>query len=344
MILINRTVKTDIKAALEKLGRDGLTERARSIGHFTLGDPSRKPTFKAYKDQLVKDELNALFKNKCAYCESEYEHVSPMDVEHFRPKGAYILPDGKKSKKGYFWLAAEWTNLLPSCIDCNRQRKQFRRNSDGLIIKSLSGKANKFPIVDENNRAQNPDDEVNETALLLDPCKDKPSQYLDFLVDGSVRPKNGSKEKKFAKGQYSIEVYGLDREGLVRVRKEIMKRLKSQMQNICSYTLNVNESPGIARHIDDLKRAKKEMKNFATKASTYLALVKPMIRSFNRALKLSVEYLEIKERLLVDSNNYAIQQELLDKLKKIKRSAVGTKPTSIIVNLVVDDWMALLEN
>ncbi|MEF9674035.1 hypothetical protein QNM99_25505 [Pseudomonas sp. PCH446] len=44
-----------------------------------------------------------------------------MDVEHYRPKGA-VSEDA--SHPGYWWVAMDWDNLLPSCIDCNRKRKQ----------------------------------------------------------------------------------------------------------------------------------------------------------------------------------------------------------------------------
>jgi hypothetical protein len=40
---------------------------------------------------------------------------------------------------GYYWLAYEWTNLLPSCYDCN----SFRRHG---TMKAGPGKNERFPV------------------------------------------------------------------------------------------------------------------------------------------------------------------------------------------------------
>ena len=77
--------------------------------------------FKVYGHQQIKDALAALFFNKCAYCETPYAATQPVDVEHFRPKGE-VAED--KEHPGYYWLAASWENLFPSCIDFNRERTQ----------------------------------------------------------------------------------------------------------------------------------------------------------------------------------------------------------------------------
>ncbi len=343
MISVNRPNIAAAKAALDKRSsRDRLTERQRVTNHFTTGIPVKKPTYSAYKKAEVKKALNDLFNHKCAYCESEYESVAPMDVEHFRPKGAYMLPSGKRSTIGYYWLASEWTNLLPSCIDCNRERKQFRRQLDGQLVKSKSGKANKFPLLDEAKRAKSPNGEKNELPLLLDPCLDKPAMYLEFLDDGGVRPKNGTLEKKLGKGENSIAVYGLDRDGLFRERRKIMKLLFSQMNHICSFALNVREVPGSARMQADFTRATNELSNYTTKDSSYLAMAKPMIRVFKKTLKNTTVYLDIKDRLLADPNNAAIEVELLAQFKKLKAATSIDKPAKNLVTQMIV-WMRLRE-
>ena len=43
-------------------------------------------------------------------------------MEHYRPKARVSTEQG--DKPGYYWLAARWENLLPSCTDCNSPRKQ----------------------------------------------------------------------------------------------------------------------------------------------------------------------------------------------------------------------------
>src|SRR5262245_40081226 len=85
--------------------------------------------YKRYMQFLLK-----LFNGKCAYCETDIESNQPGDVEHFRPKGRVVDEEfepirinhpkwGEMDHPGYFWLAYEWDNLFPSCIDCNRYRK-----------------------------------------------------------------------------------------------------------------------------------------------------------------------------------------------------------------------------
>lgn len=51
---------------------------------------------------------------------------APLDVEHFRPKSEIDevdpatfrpVPGRAPTAPGYYWLAAAWSNLLPSCIE-----------------------------------------------------------------------------------------------------------------------------------------------------------------------------------------------------------------------------------
>jgi len=77
------------------------------------------------KVSTVAVALKDLYNNKCAYCEKLCYNP---EVEHFRPKGRVIGP--KPNPHGYYWLCYEWTNLLPSCHDCN----------------SVEAKGDKFPI------------------------------------------------------------------------------------------------------------------------------------------------------------------------------------------------------
>src|SRR5688572_13150422 len=74
--------------------------------------------FKAYGDELLRNALNQHYGYKCAYCETFYGASQPVAVEHYRPKGEVIDGD-ERVRPGYYWLAANWENLLPSCTDCN---------------------------------------------------------------------------------------------------------------------------------------------------------------------------------------------------------------------------------
>ena len=177
--------------------------------------------FAAYQADSGKTALNTAFWFKCAYCESGYGATQPLDVEHFRPKSGFTDDGGALVKPGYYWLAARWRNLLPSCTDCNRPRTQ--RLADGRVL--VSGKANKFPIADEAKRARKPGQEKTEPRLLLHPVLDDPRRHLEFDADeGMVRPVVSSR-----KGATSIEVYALLRDGLVRARKARQKLIRKEI-------------------------------------------------------------------------------------------------------------------
>ena len=70
------------------------------------------------RESRVIERLNHWYHGKCAYCERYYK----LDVEHYRPKGAISDENGNPLRAtGYYWLGYEWSNLLPSCISCNRE-------------------------------------------------------------------------------------------------------------------------------------------------------------------------------------------------------------------------------
>ena len=85
----------------------------------------KKRSFSVYSNPDVKAALADVFGGKCAYCESRYDRTQPVDVEHYRPKSEVKV--GEVKVGGYWWLAAVWSNLLPSCIDCNRARSKTSR-------------------------------------------------------------------------------------------------------------------------------------------------------------------------------------------------------------------------
>lgn len=190
---------------LHKPDKEGKTELDRVIEHMSGPNAAKAFEFSRYKENAVKVELERLFHGKCAYCESFYGSTQPVDVEHYRPKGEV---EGVVDHPGYYWLAMDWSNLLPSCIDCNRRRQQKAPDAaTGSIVKLLSsgefdrskkmslGKSSAFPLAMEKGRARNPQDSLlEEQRLLLDPTRDDPREHLTFHIDrdnliGLVFPK-----------------------------------------------------------------------------------------------------------------------------------------------------------
>jgi uncharacterized protein (TIGR02646 family) len=202
-------------------------------------DPVRLEDFKfpyeRYGDREVSNALRLLFHGKCAYCESRYAGVQPMDVEHWRPKGEVVDETAGSIKPGYYWLAAEWDNLLPSCIDCNRARTQF----DAMERKDIVlGKKNQFPVEDPGVRTKRHEEDPDftggsETPLLINPCLEDPEALLQYDEDGLILPKaQDSTSFAHRRAAASIRVYALNRADLVAERRALVLRLDHRLRMI----------------------------------------------------------------------------------------------------------------
>lgn len=169
-----------------------------------------------YRRGSIKRELyfakNGPFCGKCAYCECWITDFQHGDIEHFRPKKAVtdiddqpiLVSDGTGSAVtehlGYYWLAYEWRNLLPSCQSCNQPNVA----RDGVSGQERRiGKRNRFPV--QGKRAWQPGhDLAEEQPLLINPIEEEPSAHL--AVDSS----NGIMLPKSPRGQACIDVFGLN--------------------------------------------------------------------------------------------------------------------------------------
>lgn len=155
-------------------------------------------------------QLEILYYKKCAYCEQKYLSTSDTWVEHYRPK----------AKEHYYWLAYEWSNLLPTCTKCNRKKRT------------------QFPLLSEENRVKAPllnnhrlDKEkckadsselLNESALVLHPEIDEPEMFLSFKIDENKEGVEICEKDNSNKGKKTIEVCDLNRVDLKLKRQEIV--------------------------------------------------------------------------------------------------------------------------
>lgn len=214
---------TAAKAANKK------TAKATAAKKKKKKDPEFTFPFAAYGDDLLREALNKAYGYKCAYCETFYGASQPVAVEHYRPKGAFV--EGKvRVKPGYYWLAASWSNLLPSCTDCNSPRRQEMEAGKKVV----RGKGNFFPLEPGSKRARSPGDEANEKPLLLHPEIDELEKHLEFLTAhdrlGVIRPALIAGQPS-AKAVASIDVYALDRPQLVSARSTHASRLIAHIRN-----------------------------------------------------------------------------------------------------------------
>lgn len=197
-------------------------------------------SFRVYKDDKLAAELAKIFGSKCGYCESQFGAVTPRDIEHFRPKSEVENEGQPVVAPAYFWLAAEWSNLLVSCPDCNRARKHM---VPGQPKEVRLGKQSQFPLADETKRVRlhSVDIDAEEPhRLLLHPCFDQPEDHLTYDVEGLVLPKMANDEK----AKTSIFVYALQRKGLVEERKRILNDLQMKLEMLKSLAVELNAMDG----------------------------------------------------------------------------------------------------
>ena len=214
---------------------------AEIIRNWQLGaDPMITSAHERIYRDLRNWLLDFVFNGKCAYCERKMiKNKEQAAAEHYRPKlavrmmksegGGHVLargPDGEPAKHpGYFWLALDWRNIVPSCAGCN----------------ALQGKLNQFPVSGDHCYAvQLTDQEIaaigeeptpvpghsqlyflgsselnrRERPLLLHPYFDDPSEHLSFDQYGTL---TGLSDK----GKVSRIVFNLDEDGL-RGQRELV--------------------------------------------------------------------------------------------------------------------------
>lgn len=231
--------------------------------------PFRK--FKAYKADDVKQALEELFRGKCAYCETFYGPATPVDIEHYRPKGAIKGDHGSPIRPGYHWLASDWDNLLPSCSECNRNRRRDHKSG-----KRLSGKADWFPLLDESKRASAPGGELHEEPFLLDPCRDDPSLHLEFIRDGGVRPAEVGGIPS-VRGARTIEILGLDRNRLAEYRRTRSKIIEQALIHFQAAVARLDRDPDDEDAIEDLACEMEQLAELRSKSQTYAAMARELI-------------------------------------------------------------------
>lgn len=270
---------TPAAAPASLVGDDSVGGRERTRAITFYADPANADksfTFRAYKSLDVVQELGRSFGRKCAYCEGSWEGTAPVDVEHWRPKGGYVA-EGVLKKPGYYWLAADWMNLLPSCIDCNRERTQEFDDAPP----HLAGKANKFPLPSEKRRATAPDRERLERPRLLHPYLDDPAEHLEFLDEGAIRARRrGSSPSR--KGVASIETYGLLRIGLVNRRFTRQREIEMWMEVVQRSARRFQQSPSPETQ-QDLEDDLGRLETFRELRNEYSAMAGQMIDAFRQA-------------------------------------------------------------
>ncbi len=286
MIFIERN-SVEIPEVLQHGSPKLKKELEAAIAHYADPTNAKKAfKFKVYSDASVKEALITMSKEKCAYCESQFLKTYVGDIEHFRPKGEIEeLKNTDNSKPGYYWLAADWDNLLLSCRNCNQKSKQ----STATVEEAISmGKMNQFPLFDETKRIRSHDADLEKeekVRLLLNPCKENPEDYFKYDIEsGVIQPK---KRKEFLKQRAlsSITVFGLQRTPLVHSRAKKAVRILKQMSRVERRYKDLlraidDQDDDIAERQEELDWEIEDLHSFLDPAEEYLGLARQMIGEF----------------------------------------------------------------
>jgi hypothetical protein len=228
-----------------------------------------KPTFspKLYARKSMREEYffskGPPFYGRCVYCEREIADASEGDVDHFRPKGsitdeednpvllldengAPVLDENgnPKPRPGYYWLAYDWRNLVPSCKRCNQPR---------TVGEESIGKRSRFPVAAGTRHAETPEEVAEERPLLINPAsgddEDDPAKHLRFDTD------TGLIGWRTERGEMCVKIFGLN------VRQELLdgrKNTVSDAENLFARIIHHRRDPERLRETLARLRAMRE--------------------------------------------------------------------------------------
>lgn len=220
-LLKRGTDEGTVRAGLEARGYTVLTvepydfeewlRRAKAETEKAIASGGHDYEFRAELWKELKLHLFDLFEGKCAYCEACVQDVAFGEVEHYRPKGQVEeCPD----HPGYYWMAYDLTNLLPSCQLCN----------------GYQAKRNHFPVR-EKAWARRREEMEREKPLLLNPYLQNPREHLRFrpLRENPDRLPLSQVEGRTEEGKTSVEVLKLNRPNLATARALAQQRIRQQL-------------------------------------------------------------------------------------------------------------------
>jgi hypothetical protein len=193
---------------------------------------------KCYRDCTI-DELALLYKNKCAICERD--RGTELQVDHYRPKKPRNnITQIQYNHPGYYWLAYNWSNLIPLCSICNIKKSNKFPLSGWTEVNRISDYTN----VNGLNPFQ-PYDldwlQTQEQPLMINPEHDKtPERHFSFHRNGRIVGRTDE-------GIETINICRLNRKDLIRerlkIREGFVNAIKSALDDFTNHN-NQNELKG----------------------------------------------------------------------------------------------------
>lgn len=206
--------------------------------------------FTAYKIPEVRDFLKLENHNKCCYCGSILsDSQSFSHVEHYRPKS-----DNNNSLQldtgglGYYWLAAEWSNLGLSCSVCNvaKGTKFPLTSSSKRFITSRTLKLEEALIINYTENDYNPEDhfefcdgEIKGLTMRAKETISTCNLFRDELVSArktkttyfTIKCRNFLRDLERTKNEITNETIDYRKEALIELQKFFNEYLKNFPNN-----------------------------------------------------------------------------------------------------------------
>lgn len=268
-------------------------ERSEAMAHYAA-TTSISYEFSKYKEFDVTSSLNKLFENKCAYC--EHQLGDGMEVEHFRPKGRV---DGEPTHRGYWWLALQWENLLPSCAGCNQRRYQHLVTVNtteaeyaalqGRKPRKSAGKGNHFPV--SGTRAFAPSDSLaDEDHDIIDPTVDDPGDYLTWSTNTafSIALPLTTNPSSARRALATINVFALNRTKLVQSRTGLLRELRLRAVEIENDLAEDAANGGSQFAIRNALRGVDSLKRYCESDKPFSAMARVFVEDFANRLSARV--------------------------------------------------------
>ena len=194
---------------------------------------------RGYNTTQTKEQLKGLYHHKCAFCERKLsdnnDPYTGFTVDHYRPQTFY------------YWLAYEWSNLLPVCGECNRKKDKIFLP---FTNEDLNKKRENPPIAnnyfDETQFLANSPTLLAENPQLLHPEIDNVEDFFVFELTGKIIPNPNNKPEDIKRAKLTISTLGWDNNGqlLFKDRKKVIDSLQARCLSVSLTVATLVEQNG----------------------------------------------------------------------------------------------------
>lgn len=184
------------------------------------------------------------FQNKlCVYCESKaYQGKYTGHIEHFFDKGNPLYEN----------LVLDWSNLFGCCAStthCGHYKDQVLGVKDGVNIKR-----------------------EYDFNFLLKPDVDNPKDYLQYLPNGTIKPKNGLIGDQEKKAKETIRALNLLAPELKVARENQITLYKNQVNNVIELLTEESDADIISKIWDEYYTLKQEAESIPYRSAVEQAI------------------------------------------------------------------------